>query len=433
MPTYFLETFGCQMNVSDSNAISELLEDRGLTRADGAKDADLLVVNTCSVREHAEQRALQRLRQYSVAKNRRGNRQRLWVVGCMAQRLGDSLRDMVPGIDAIIGARDLPALGNSIDAMLGHNMAIATDTTSLSHTGVSAFVPVMRGCNNYCAYCIVPYVRGPEVSVPSRDIISTVQDLTRQNVKEVTLLGQNVNSYCDDTIDFAALLEEVHEKTTINRIRFTTSHPKDLSDRLIAAIATLPRVCKHLHLPVQSGSTRVLKAMNRCYTREQYLERIAAVRSACPTIDLTTDAMVGFPGETSLEFEETLSLFDSVRYTMAFMFAYSQRAGTAAASLPDDVDAKEKSRRLSLLIDHQTAQSRKIYSATVGTIVEGLFTQKQERKDRAWMGQDNGCKNLLLSCDRDLTGTILPVTILSSTGKTLICGLSPTETLPQPC
>jgi tRNA-2-methylthio-N6-dimethylallyladenosine synthase len=278
----------------------------------------------------------------------------------------------------------------------------------------------MRGCDNFCGYCIVPYVRGREHSVPLESILAKARDLTERGAREITLLGQNVNSYRDGGRDFAALLEELHGVERVRRIRFTTSHPKDLNQRLIRAVATLPRVCRHLHLPVQSGSSRILSAMNRRYNREEYLAKIEAVRALAPDIDISTDVMTGYPGETEADFRETLSLLDKARFTAAFMFAYSPRRGTAAAKSPDQVPEEIRRERLREIITFQTEITRSRYDNMVGNTAQVLITGRQEKKERAWMGQDNGCKRVLIHCEDELAGTILDVRITASTGMTLI-------------
>jgi tRNA-2-methylthio-N6-dimethylallyladenosine synthase len=281
----------------------------------------------------------------------------------------------------------------------------------------------MRGCDNYCAYCIVPHVRGPEQSVPAAQVVDTVRRLAATGTREVTLLGQNVNSYTDpqDNCDFPGLLRRVHEVEGLARIRFTTSHPKDCSVSLIQTVAELPKACKHIRLPVQSGSTRVLAAMNRRYTRDDYLRTIETIRGCMPDADITTDVMTGFPGETDADFADTMRLFEEMRYTQAFMFAFSPRAGTAAASMPEQVPAPVARQRLEQLIRTQTAITRRHYEQMVGKEVEVLLTERQEKRDRSWMGQDRGCKRVLVACSGELSGAILRVRVTATSGMTLLC------------
>jgi tRNA-2-methylthio-N6-dimethylallyladenosine synthase len=424
MPLVYFETFGCQMNVADSDELTDALLLRGFTKTQSSTDADVVVINTCSVREHAEVRALARISQHAAHKKQHKKRQSIWVMGCMAQRMGESLLKKIPGIDRVIGAREFASFLANLDAVC------ASERCGRPHTaaqgGVSRFVPIMRGCNNGCAYCVVPLVRGPEVSLPAAGIEGTVKSLVDKGAKEVTLLGQNVNSYRDGATDFSSLLRRLHAIDGLHRIRFTTSHPKDCTEQLVMTMAQLPKLCKHLHLPVQSGARRVLSIMNRNYTPDGYLRLIDMIRKHLPHADITTDAMVGFPTETEQEYNDTLSLFRTVRFTAAFMFMYSARPGTEAGRREDDVPLTEKKRRLKELIDVQTSITRQRYAAMVGTECAVLFTARQDGGRRLWMGQDMGCKRALFACKEPLAGTILNVPVTKSTGMTLIC-----ETTPQ--
>jgi tRNA-2-methylthio-N6-dimethylallyladenosine synthase len=418
MPLVFFETFGCQMNVADADSLAAALAARGFTKADNATAADLVVVNTCSVRERAEKRALARIAELSAHKKRGGKHRLLWVTGCMAQRMGDALRRDFPAIDLVVSARDFERFVLDLDSALG--AAHGGHAVAATPSGVSRFVAVMRGCDNHCAYCVVPQVRGPESSVPACAVEETVRALVDKGVCEVTLLGQNVNSYRDGDVDFPGLLRRLHAMDGLTRIRFTTSHPKDCSEGLVRTMAELPKLCKHVHLPVQSGSTRVLSRMNRGYTAKGYLDTIDMIRTCVPQVDITTDVMVGFPGESVEDYQETLSLFTTVRFTTAFMFAYSRRDNTAAAAMPDSVDPREKQERLARLITLQTAITGEIYSAMVGRQLSVLITGRQDSKDGLWMGQDMGCKKVLAACKDCGAGTILPLRVARSTGKTLI-------------
>jgi tRNA-2-methylthio-N6-dimethylallyladenosine synthase len=415
MFSVFFETFGCQMNVADSDMLSGLLAERGYTTTIEFDDADLIVVNTCSVREHAESRAKTRLREFAHAMHKN---QELWVIGCMAERLGEELKKEIPKISRVIGSKALEFLADTIDSFLVNKMETVSITGGSSP--VSVFLPVMRGCDNYCAYCIVPYVRGHEHSIPVAAILDQAGRVVDKGTKEITLLGQNVNSYSDDGRDFSDIMTLLHEIEGLERIRFMTSHPKDLSGKLIKTIAGLPKVCNHIHLPVQSGSSGVLAAMNRQYTREQYLQTIEKIKMQVPVIDLTTDALIGFPGETDRDFEDTLTLFKEVEFTNAFMFAFSGRTGTAAASFPDQVPEKIRMERLNTLITMQTEITKKHFHAMVGKEIQVLFTRRQQRKDKAWTGQDYGCKRVLLHTDEDCAGKLLTLTVAGTTGMTLI-------------
>jgi tRNA-2-methylthio-N6-dimethylallyladenosine synthase len=419
MPSVFFETFGCQMNVADSDMLAHALAARGYYRAESGTEADLVVINTCSVRERAEIRAKARIAEYARHKKKNKHNQQLWVVGCMAQRLGKALITEIPGVDRVVGAKDIMTFVSDIDAVL--NVSPPARTADAEAAQVSVFVPIMRGCNNFCSYCVVPYVRGEEQSIPAAKVENTVRELIDKGVKEITLLGQNVNSYSDGVCDFAELLGKMHCLAGLERIRFTTSHPKDCTLKLVRTMAGLPKVCNHIHLPVQSGSSRILGLMNRNYTREAYLERIEVIKQEVPGVDITTDAMVGFPSETEDDFQETLSLFESVRFTTAFMFAYSKRDGTAAAGMIDDVAMNKKKERLAALINVQTKITKEHYASMVGKELDVLFTERQRGRENLWMGQDNGCKRVLLACDDAIAGTILHVRVNRSSGMTLIC------------
>ncbi|MBD3317637.1 MAG: MiaB/RimO family radical SAM methylthiotransferase, partial [Chitinivibrionales bacterium] len=366
-----------------------------------------------------EKRAQARISQYAGAKAAARQPQTLWVIGCMAERLGNSLKEMIPGVDRVIGATKLEYIAHDIDGYL-------TDCDPEGHApprseNVTAFLPIMRGCNNYCTYCIVPYVRGDEHSMPLYSLEERVKRMVENGVREVTLLGQNVNSYRDGRTDFSDLLHQLHRVEGLRRLRFTTSHPKDCGEKLIRTIAELPKVCTHIHLPVQSGSTTVLRRMNRVYTRDEYLRLTDMVRTHIPAVDLTSDIMVGFPGESEKEYHDTLSLVERVRFTTAFMFAYSEREGTKAASMDGNLSPQVRKERLERLIELQTQITKEQYSSMVGRTVNVLLSQRQRRRDKAWMGQDYGCKRVLLACREELAGTILDLKVVRSTGMTLVC------------
>jgi tRNA-2-methylthio-N6-dimethylallyladenosine synthase len=419
MPKVFFETFGCQMNVADSGIFADVLSRQGFATTQSRDEADLVIVNTCSVRQHAEQRAMARLREFGAHIRKKQPGQRLWVTGCMAERMGTSLREQIPEIEHVIGATRIEYLDSFIGDLL-HD-ASGTDSAARPDSPVSVFVPVMRGCDNFCTYCIVPHVRGREHSIAPACVEKSVRGAVDRGAREVTLLGQNVNSYASEGCDFSDLLRRVHDIDGLLRIRFVTSHPKDCSERLVRAMAELPKVCKHLHLPAQSGSTRILAAMNRRYTREHYLRLAESVRAQVRSIDLTTDVMVGFPGETEEDFEQTFDFMRIVRFTSAFMFAYSVRPGTAAESLGDTVSAAVKTERLSRIVELQTAITKEYYAAAVGSEVQLLVTGRQEGRDRLWIALDRGAKSALVSCRGNPSGTILRATVERTTGMTLVC------------
>jgi tRNA-2-methylthio-N6-dimethylallyladenosine synthase len=417
MQTVFFQTFGCQMNVADSDSLLHALVLRGYSPVENADAADLVIVNTCSVRERAEERALARIAELAAKKRaRKGGR--LWVIGCMAERLGQGLKKQVRGIDAVIGARDL----EDPDAVVRKYCGSGPSGGAVPEiSGVSEFLPVMRGCNNYCAYCVVPYVRGPEHSIPAADIVCAIEQRVSAGVKEITLLGQNVNSYNDNGLDFPDLLRRVAKIDGLARIRFTTSHPKDCSEKLVRTMAETPKLCRHIHLPVQAGSDRILSLMNRRYSREHYLSLVAMIRRHMPDADITTDLLVGFPSETEEDFAATLSLVEQVRFTTAFMFAYSVREGTRAAAMDDDVPRAAKLERLRRLITLQSSITRSVYDGMVGRDIEVMICGPLEKTDATFLrAQDFGGKRVLLPCADVKAGTILRVRAVRSSGMTLI-------------
>mgnify|MGYP002519081237 FL=1 len=370
MKKLFIETYGCQMNVADSEVVASVMKMAGYELCDTLDDADAVFLNTCSVRENAENKVLHRLDTlYNIFRNR-GQHVIIGVLGCMAERMKETLvekhhADLVAGPDSYL---HLPAMiaecemgGKAVDTDLSLTETYRDVMPLRSHGNrLSGFVSIMRGCNNFCHYCIVPYTRGRERSRDVSSILNECRDLRDRGYKEVTLLGQNVNSYCataDDgtTVAFPELLALVAEAVPEMRVRFTTSHPKDMSDDTLHTIARYPNLCRHIHLPVQSGSTKILKLMNRKYTREWYLDRVAAIRRILPDCSITTDIFVGYHDETLEDHEMSLSLMREVGYDSAFMFKYSERPGTYASKhLPDNVDEEEKLRRLNEMIQLQT-------------------------------------------------------------------------------
>jgi len=405
------------MNVADSDALRNALAGRGCETAAAPDEADLIVVNTCSVREHAEVRARGRIAELAAIKARRPGC-RLWVVGCMAARMGERLKQDIPGIDEAVPAEELADPERVVRERLDLK---ETNGAAGPVRGISEFVPVMRGCDNYCAYCVVPYVRGRERSVAAEEIIREIRSRAGNGMREVTLLGQNVNSYRDGGLDFPDLLKLVAAINGMERVRFTTSHPKDCTEKLVITMAESPKICRHIHLPVQSGSDRILGLMNRNYTAGRYRSLIAMIRDHLPDADITTDILVGFPSETESEFQETMHLVRDARFTTAFMFAYSVREGTAAARLPDDVPREEKIDRLNRLIALQTEITRGQYADMVGRELEMMVYGPVEKRNGTFLrGQDRGCRRMLLACSGIPAGTILPVRAVRSSGMTLI-------------
>ncbi len=395
----FLETYGCQMNVADSEVVATVMKMAGYDTTDSLDEADAILINTCSVRDNAEQKIFARLNQLNALRRRRERRLIIGIIGCMAERMKDVLIsehdvDVVAGPDSYLQLPELIAAAENGQKAIDVQLS-TTETyrdiipTRVGGSRVSGFISIMRGCNNFCTYCIVPYTRGRERSREPQSILNELADLREKGYQEVTLLGQNVNSYLykgDDgkTVDFAALLALVADAAPSMRVRFTTSNPEDLSDAIIDAMAAHPNICKHIHLPVQSGSNKVLKLMNRKYTREWYLDRIARIRAAMPGCGISTDMFTGFHDETEEDFEQTLSLMREVGFDSAFMFKYSERPGTFAAKhLPDNVPEPVKIDRLNRMIALQNELSlcsnRRDVGRTFEVLVEGY--SKRSRTD----------------------------------------------------
>lgn len=440
-PRLFIETYGCQMNVADSEVVASILGMAGYETADDIADADAILLNTCSIRDNAEQKIVSRL-QYlaSLRRKKAGRKLIVGVIGCMAERVRDTLIEK-HGVDIVAGPDsylDLPSLFASAEAgQKAINVELSTTETyrdvvprRLGPNRVSGFVSIMRGCNNFCSYCIVPYTRGRERSRELQSILREVADLQQKGFKEVTLLGQNVNSYNytdaeGNTTDFAGLLAAVADAYPTMRVRFTTSHPKDLSDEVIAVMASRPNLCKHIHLPVQSGSNKVLKDMNRKYTREWYLDRVAAIKRAMPDCTITTDMFTGFHDETEADFEETLSLMREVGFDSAFMFKYSERPGTLASrTLPDNVPEDVKIDRLNRMIALQNELSlesnRKDIGREFDVLIEGI---SKKSKDQL-VGRTEGNKTCVFPRGQHGVGQTVRVRVTDATSATLICELA---------
>ena len=436
MKKLFIETYGCQMNVADSEVVASVMQMAGYEACDDIKDADAVFLNTCSVRDNAEQKIYNRLDTLDAAR-RKGHKMIIGVLGCMAERVKDDLlqnhhADLVAGPDAYLSLPDLVA-----QAETGHkaiNIELSTSETyrdivpqRLHGAKIGGYVSIMRGCNNFCHYCIVPYTRGRERSRDLESILREVRDLRDRGYKEVTLLGQNVNSYIikNEELkiknDFPALLRAVALEAPEMRIRFTTSHPKDMSDETLRVIAEMPNVCKHIHLPVQSGSDRILKLMNRKYTREWYLDRVAAIRRIIPDCGLSTDIFVGYHSETEEDHQMSLSLMREVGYDSAFMFKYSERPGTYASKhLPDDVPEDVKIRRLNELIHLQTEMSaianKKDEGKEFDVLVEGFSKRSREQL----CGRNEQNKMVVFDKGSHHIGETVRVRITGSTSATLM-------------
>ena len=422
---YKILTFGCQMNLADSGSLAAAMNRHGFLPVESDEDADILILNTCSVREKAEERVFGRLGELSAFKKKSPGK-KLAVVGCMAQRLGPRILQRAPYVDFILG----PDRISELPQYLGKSNGIPQINTEFGHEKIgdlipvrdnkySAYVTISRGCNQYCAYCIVPYVRGEERSYPAGQIIGQINALASDGVLETILLGQNVNSYRDNGSDFPQLLKQIAGETDVKRIRFMTSHPKDLSDRLIDVLAAEPKMMAHLHLPLQSGANRILQKMGRIYTYDHYRSLVVKLRTALPDISLTTDLIVGFPSETEEEYQMTLRAVEEIQFDSAFMFRYSPREGTSAAKLKDDIPDPEKIRRLTGLIDLQKSISFQKNQSEIGKIRSVLIDGRSRRSNMVLKGKTEGNKTLLLDGDESLIGTIKNVRVTSADSWTL--------------
>ncbi len=424
-----METYGCQMNFSDSQIVGSIMTDHDFEMTDNVADADLIFINTCSIRDHAEQRIRARLREFKKYKKIRPDL-KIGILGCMAERLKEELLEQEQTVDIIVGPdayRDLPRLLNVAETgQKAINVLLSLDETYADinpvHTkGVSAFISIMRGCENFCSYCVVPYTRGRERSRDPQTIISEAKRLFDEGIREVTLLGQNVNSYTsDDGTGFAQLLEKVALINPLLRIRFATSHPKDLSDELIKTIARYDNICKSIHLPVQSGSNRMLKKMNRKYTREWYLDRIAAIRSNIPECAISTDIIAGFSGETEEDHNETISIMKEVGYDYAFMFKYSERPNTLAAKkYIDDIPEEVKGKRLQEIIDLQQDLSYQSNLKDVGKVFEVLVENVSKKSKEELSGRNSQNKVIVFPSSENKSGDYVKIKVTSCTPATL--------------
>lgn len=423
---YYIETYGCQMNVADSELVASILNEAGYEAANNIDNADILLFNTCSVREHAERRVLGRI---SNERHRKKEKPHLKIVllGCMAQRIGESLLTEDTGIDVAVGVdqyKYLPAiLKEEHGSALNFNSTENYEHLLPIHQGKHcAFVTIMRGCNNFCSYCIVPYVRGRERSRSYTDILADVKSATDQEMYDVTLLGQNVNSYHYQDISFPILLRQIEKDVPkLRRLRFVTSHPKDLSDDLVQAMQESSVLCEHIHLPMQSGDNETLKRMNRSYSYEKYLDRVKALRNAIPEIAITTDLIAGFPGETESQFESTLQAMREIEFDYAFCFKYSPREGTASAKYPDQIPEEVRLERLKRMIDLQREITLKKFQAMIGKEVE-VYVEDFSKKSRTQVsGKTRDFKIAVLSGDETKIGSFVKAKVRAATAGTLIC------------
>lgn len=423
--TFYLETFGCQMNVVDSEQIVDLLAEIGYRQVETADQADLILLNTCSVRDRAERKVYGHLGRFKPIKDRRPELI-IGVGGCVAQQEGQRMLDQVAYLDFVFGTHNIHRLPDLVTQAEGQcKRAVVVDfldpETRLGlfprrtrRDAVTRFVTVMQGCDNFCSYCIVPHVRGREISRPSSEVLAEIEGLVAQGVREVTLLGQNVNSYGireQGELSFAGLLRRVNAIDGLKRLRFATSHPKDLTDELIDCFAELDSLSKHIHLPLQSGSDRILKLMNRQYKAADYLRKVNRLRRVCPEIRITTDVIVGFPGETEDDFRATLDLVRQVGYADAYTFLYSPRIGTAAARIKDNQSVAAKQERFERLLAVQQANSAAVWEADLGQVQPVLVEGASKQGQGQLFGRTTWNRIINFNGPTELIGQIIPVRI----------------------
>ena len=430
----YIETYGCQMNVADSEVVASVMKMAGYDVADDLDDADAVFLNTCSIRDNAEQKIFSRLNQLNALRAKRQSRLIVGVIGCMAERIQQMLIDdykvdVVAGPDSYLSLPELVASAEAGERAINVNLS-TTETyrdvipTRIGASKVSGFVSIMRGCNNFCSYCIVPYTRGRERSREPQSILNEMEDLRRKGFKEVILLGQNVNSYCyeadGEKVDFAKLLTMVADAAPEMRVRFSTSHPKDMSDEILQAVASRKNICNHIHLPVQSGSNSVLKNMNRKYTREWYLDRIAAIKRILPGCGISTDMFTGFFDESEEDFQQTLSLMREVGFDSAFMFKYSERPGTLASKvMKDNVPEEVKIDRLNRMIALQNELSLESNKRDIGKTFEVLVEGYSKRSRADMFGRTEQNKVIVFAAGDTKVGDIVRARVESVSSATL--------------
>lgn len=419
--TYQVQTYGCQMNAHESEKISGVLRGLDLQMAPEGDVPDVLVLNTCCIRDSAEQRIIGHIGTLKKKKTEHPG-MIIAVVGCLTalERSAERIRRTFPFVDIVLGTADMDMLAGQVAQLLDLRCTLPVygDETVCRESGPRAYVNAMYGCNNFCSYCIVPYVRGRERSRPEKEILREVQLLADTGYREVTLLGQNVNSYQGGGDRFANLLRTVAEETSVGRIRFMTSHPKDMSRSLIETIRDYDKVCDHVHLPVQSGSDAVLSSMNRGYTAEQYLRLVETLRTQIPGISLTTDVIVGYPGETEHDFEDTMRLMEKARFDAAYTFVYSSRAGTRAAQMNGTVSRADRKRRIMQLVDLQNSITRQINEENVGT-TQTVLVEGASARGTDICGRTDTGRMVNFTGPAELTGSFVPVRITAARGATL--------------
>lgn len=434
MSTIYIETYGCQMNVADTELMFGHLGRNGYSRADDPATADVLLLNTCAIRENAEERIIGRLGQLARFKARRPSVQ-LGIAGCMAQHVRDRLLHRLPFVDFVVGPdayRRLPELLRDaggdpfVDVRLDRDETYA-DIAPARSSGVRGWVTIMRGCDKFCTFCIVPYVRGRERSLPADAILAQVRDLADDGCREIVFLGQTVNAYRDGDTDFASLLRRTNEIGGVERIRFTSPHPSDMNPAVVAAMGECDKVCPQLHLPLQSGSDRILERMARDYSVASYRRLVDDLRVAVPGIALSTDIIVGFPGETDADFEATLAVMDEVGYDSAFMFQYSPRSMTKAAKFEDTVPDDEKARRLQQVIAAQRVRSESVYRSQIGSVHEVLVEAPARRREGWLVGKTPHFRTTVFPSGVAQPGDLVHVTIDDASTQTLIGSIATPE------
>ncbi|NOY06122.1 MAG: tRNA (N6-isopentenyl adenosine(37)-C2)-methylthiotransferase MiaB [Chlorobi bacterium] len=423
----YIETYGCQMNLADTEIVSGILDRQGYRICTDIQEADAVFLNTCAVRDNAEQRIYGRLANLKPLKNERSHMV-IGILGCMAERLRKSLIEDQDMVDIVCGPDEYRNLPMLIDDAFGGEKGIRVqlsrvetydDIVPLRTEGISAWVAVMRGCDKFCSFCVVPFTRGRERSRGIHNVVREIEELVSRGFREVTLLGQNVNSYRDGDHDFADLLRKVAAVDSSLRVRFTTSHPQDMSDKLIETVAACDNVCKYIHLPVQSGSDRILELMNRTYTADHYLRLVEKIRRAIPDVALSTDIIAGFPTETEEDHRMTVELMERVRFDGAFMFKYSPRENTRAYKMGDDVPDEVKGRRLQEIITVQRDVSYQINRQLIGSMQTILLEGPSKRSEKEWMGRTDTNKTVIISNDGYTAGEYVRVRIDSATSATL--------------
>lgn len=428
--SFFIRTYGCQMNENDTEVMAGVLRRRGLERVMNEDEADILIFNTCSIRDLAERKVMGKV---GLLAQRKRSSQIIGITGCMANAKQHSLIRKLPHVDFVLGTANIHELNTVLDEVIDTNTTVVRAdkafTTELDYLEADrldqtkAYVTIIRGCDKYCTYCVVPYTRGPEVSRPPADIVAECRRLADQGFREITLLGQNVNSYGNDKPEwgckFHDLLAQIDSIPGIAHVRFMTSHPIDITRELMQAVRDLPTLCEFVHFPIQAGSNRILRKMHRIYTREQYLEKVAMFREIVPNVSLGTDIIVGFPTETEEEFEETYHWMEQIRFSVAFIFAYSQRQGTPAMRWKDDIPEAEKQRRLHRLLELHHRHAQEDREALIGTTMPVLFEKATDRDPGMIKGRTRCWKNVVVPGTPQLIGQVAEVQITGFTSQTM--------------